>query len=166
MLLPLVRKSKNMKCLLSQLSPLKISNFNYPNQILKPNFLLPSPTVSRSLNSRPPLVLLCRTIWTDCSLFLVVNQGFWNWSSAINRREYCSSSITGVKSMASAKIVNDPDSISYLNQREAAEIDEILMGPLGFSVDQLMVCFSFFNNCVFLCFRLELLSSYGSKFGL
>ncbi|KAL8465298.1 hypothetical protein ACS0TY_034703 [Phlomoides rotata] len=40
--------------------------------------------------------------------------------------------------MASAKIVNDPDSVSYLNQREAAEIDEILMGPLGFSVDQLM----------------------------
>ncbi|KAK2992091.1 hypothetical protein RJ640_023474 [Escallonia rubra] len=30
------------------------------------------------------------------------------------------------------------DSISYLSQREAAEIDEILMGPLGFSVDQLM----------------------------
>ena len=31
------------------------------------------------------------------------------------------------------------DSISYLTQREAAEIDETLMGPLGFSVDQLMV---------------------------
>ncbi|GMP54679.1 hypothetical protein CsSME_00019761 [Camellia sinensis var. sinensis] len=30
------------------------------------------------------------------------------------------------------------DSISYLSQREAAEIDDILMGPLGFSVDQLM----------------------------
>ncbi|CAA7392046.1 unnamed protein product [Spirodela intermedia] len=28
--------------------------------------------------------------------------------------------------------------ISYLTQREAAEIDEVLMGPLGFSVDQLM----------------------------
>ena len=37
------------------------------------------------------------------------------------------------------KVVQNPDSISYLNQREAAEIDEILMGPLGFSVDQLMV---------------------------
>ncbi|KAB1203879.1 Pyridoxine/pyridoxamine 5'-phosphate oxidase 1, chloroplastic [Morella rubra] len=34
--------------------------------------------------------------------------------------------------------VQPPDSISYLTQREAAEIDEILMGPLGFSVDQLM----------------------------
>ncbi|KAL9446892.1 hypothetical protein AB3S75_014544 [Citrus x aurantiifolia] len=30
------------------------------------------------------------------------------------------------------------DSVSHLTQREAAEIDEILMGPLGFSVDQLM----------------------------
>lgn len=35
-------------------------------------------------------------------------------------------------------VVQNPDSISYLNQREAAEIDEILMGPLGFSIDQLM----------------------------
>nr|XP_023884873.1 pyridoxine/pyridoxamine 5'-phosphate oxidase 1, chloroplastic isoform X1 [Quercus suber]POE70140.1 pyridoxine/pyridoxamine 5'-phosphate oxidase 1, chloroplastic [Quercus suber] len=34
--------------------------------------------------------------------------------------------------------IQNPDSISYLTQREAAEIDEILMGPLGFSVDQLM----------------------------
>ncbi|KAJ4850275.1 Pyridoxine/pyridoxamine 5'-phosphate oxidase 1, chloroplastic [Turnera subulata] len=31
-----------------------------------------------------------------------------------------------------------PESISYLAQREAAEVDEILMGPFGFSVDQLM----------------------------
>lgn len=30
------------------------------------------------------------------------------------------------------------DGVSYLSQKEAAEIDEILMGPLGFSVDQLM----------------------------
>lgn len=30
------------------------------------------------------------------------------------------------------------EAISYLSQREAAEVDEILMGPLGFSVDQLM----------------------------
>ncbi|XP_073117445.1 pyridoxine/pyridoxamine 5'-phosphate oxidase 1, chloroplastic isoform X2 [Elaeis guineensis] len=28
--------------------------------------------------------------------------------------------------------------VSYLSQKDAAEIDEILMGPLGFSVDQLM----------------------------
>lgn len=37
------------------------------------------------------------------------------------------------------KVAQNPDSISYLTQREAAEIDETLMGPLGFSVDQLMV---------------------------
>ncbi|KAE8056982.1 hypothetical protein FH972_013708 [Carpinus fangiana] len=37
------------------------------------------------------------------------------------------------------KVAQSPaDSISYLTQREAAEIDETLMGPLGFSVDQLM----------------------------
>ncbi|KAJ7958949.1 NAD(P)H-hydrate epimerase [Quillaja saponaria] len=30
------------------------------------------------------------------------------------------------------------DTVSYLTQREAAEIDENLMGPLGFSVNQLM----------------------------
>ncbi|VFQ95676.1 unnamed protein product [Cuscuta campestris] len=35
-------------------------------------------------------------------------------------------------------IQHDPACISYLRQREAAEIDELLMGPLGFSVDQLM----------------------------
>ncbi|KAL5054848.1 hypothetical protein RYX36_035530 [Vicia faba] len=33
----------------------------------------------------------------------------------------------------------DSDSVTYLKQQEAAEIDETLMGPLGFSVDQLMV---------------------------
>ncbi|KAG5048668.1 hypothetical protein AAZX31_04G091100 [Glycine max] len=32
----------------------------------------------------------------------------------------------------------DADSVTYLKQRDAAEIDETLMGPLGFSVDQLM----------------------------
>ncbi|KAF9687361.1 hypothetical protein SADUNF_Sadunf02G0085600 [Salix dunnii] len=34
--------------------------------------------------------------------------------------------------------MQNPESISHLTQREAAEVDEILMGPLGFSVDQLM----------------------------
>lgn len=32
----------------------------------------------------------------------------------------------------------DSDSVTYLKQQEAAGIDETLMGPLGFSVDQLM----------------------------
>ncbi|GKV09438.1 hypothetical protein SLEP1_g20941 [Rubroshorea leprosula] len=34
--------------------------------------------------------------------------------------------------------LHNQDSVSYLTQREAAEIAETLMGPLGFSVDQLM----------------------------
>ncbi|XP_024022930.1 pyridoxine/pyridoxamine 5'-phosphate oxidase 1, chloroplastic [Morus notabilis] len=38
----------------------------------------------------------------------------------------------------SVQSMQNPESISYLTQREAAEIDETLMGPLGFSVDQLM----------------------------
>ncbi|KAF5818617.1 putative NAD(P)H-hydrate epimerase, Pyridoxal 5'-phosphate synthase [Helianthus annuus] len=50
-------------------------------------------------------------------------------------RGYCSN--RGVMA-SSIKVVQNPDTISYLNQREAAEVDEILMGPLGFSVDQLM----------------------------
>lgn len=37
-----------------------------------------------------------------------------------------------------ASQLQNHDSVSYLKQPEAAEIDEILMGPLGFSVDQLM----------------------------
>ncbi|KAI8011786.1 hypothetical protein LOK49_LG06G01836 [Camellia lanceoleosa] len=40
--------------------------------------------------------------------------------------------------VSSLQSLNPWDSISYLSQREAAEIDDILMGPLGFSVDQLM----------------------------
>ena len=38
-----------------------------------------------------------------------------------------------------ASSLQNQGSISYLSQREAAEVDETLMGPLGFSVDQLMV---------------------------
>ncbi|KAH6756993.1 pyridoxin 5'-phosphate oxidase [Perilla frutescens var. hirtella] len=113
MLQPLLRKARTMKCLLTQSSYLNIQNFpnfNRPNQILNSHFLSP-PSLSQ------------------CS---------WISNSRTNSREYCSSSITGVQSMASAKIASDPESISYLNQREAAEIDEILMGPFGFSVDQLM----------------------------
>ncbi|GMY07002.1 pyridoxine/pyridoxamine 5'-phosphate oxidase 1, chloroplastic isoform X1 [Fagus crenata] len=52
-------------------------------------------------------------------------------------RAFCSNSGTTSKRMADS-VVQNPDSISYLNQREAADIDEILMGPLGFSIDQLM----------------------------
>ncbi|KAK6277773.1 hypothetical protein POUND7_018096 [Theobroma cacao] len=50
-------------------------------------------------------------------------------------RALCSKS-GKVGGMASS--LQNQGSITYLTQREAAEIDEILMGPLGFSVDQLM----------------------------
>ncbi|XP_027123242.1 pyridoxine/pyridoxamine 5'-phosphate oxidase 1, chloroplastic isoform X1 [Coffea arabica] len=43
-----------------------------------------------------------------------------------------------IRGMTSLQGVQDPETVSYLRQSEAAEIDEILMGPLGFSVDQLM----------------------------
>jgi hypothetical protein len=39
--------------------------------------------------------------------------------------------------------LGDEIEVSYIGQQAAKEIDEILMGPLGFSVDQLMVGFSF-----------------------
>ncbi|KAL7262519.1 hypothetical protein ACSBR1_000813 [Camellia fascicularis] len=42
------------------------------------------------------------------------------------------------RAVSSLQSLNNWDSISYLSQREAAEIDGILMGPLGFSVVQLM----------------------------
>ncbi|CAK9149008.1 unnamed protein product [Ilex paraguariensis] len=40
--------------------------------------------------------------------------------------------------VSSVQSLGNSDSITYISQREAAEIDEALMGPLGFSVDQLM----------------------------
>lgn len=44
----------------------------------------------------------------------------------------------GTKVVQSLKHIHDPESISYISQTDAAAIDELLMGPLGFSVDQLM----------------------------
>ncbi|XP_058072420.1 uncharacterized protein LOC131221240 [Magnolia sinica] len=41
--------------------------------------------------------------------------------------------------VSSLKNMQNPGNISNLSQREAAETDKILMGPLSFSVDQLMV---------------------------
>ncbi|XP_030528524.1 pyridoxine/pyridoxamine 5'-phosphate oxidase 1, chloroplastic isoform X1 [Rhodamnia argentea] len=59
------------------------------------------------------------------------------WGPAI--RSFCSRSDRERRAMADRlEGFCDPSSISYLTQREAAEIDENLMGPLGFSVDQLM----------------------------
>ncbi|GMP80424.1 hypothetical protein CsSME_00035527 [Camellia sinensis var. sinensis] len=53
------------------------------------------------------------------------------------------SSYGEVRGMANRQVstlqcLQSSESISYLSQKEAAQIDDILMGPLGFSVDQLM----------------------------
>ncbi|XP_057490280.1 pyridoxine/pyridoxamine 5'-phosphate oxidase 1, chloroplastic [Actinidia eriantha] len=53
-------------------------------------------------------------------------------------RRWCSGSGMANRPVSSLQSLQSSDSVSYLSQREAAEIDEILMGPLGFSVDQLM----------------------------
>ncbi|KAK1278895.1 hypothetical protein QJS04_geneDACA019645 [Acorus gramineus] len=42
------------------------------------------------------------------------------------------------RSFSSCRAMADDRRITYLSQRDAVEIDDLLMGPLGFSVDQLM----------------------------
>ncbi|XVE60559.1 hypothetical protein DITRI_Ditri05aG0138500 [Diplodiscus trichospermus] len=61
--------------------------------------------------------------------------GFLGPISSPATRAFCLKS-GEVGGMASS--LQNQGSISYLTQQEAAEIDETLMGPLGFSVDQLM----------------------------
>ncbi|PIA46505.1 hypothetical protein AQUCO_01500211v1 [Aquilegia coerulea] len=55
-------------------------------------------------------------------------------------RGFCSREIMSNKVASSLENlqISDSSSVTYLSAKEAAEIDEILMGPLGFSVDQLM----------------------------
>ncbi|XP_052189612.1 pyridoxine/pyridoxamine 5'-phosphate oxidase 1, chloroplastic [Diospyros lotus] len=112
-----MRKAKTMTCLLTQLLVASSTATSFliatPNGLSKPSCSLP--------NSSP--AFLGR-----------------NWGSAF--RGLCSSS-GEARAMANRPVstlqsLQNQDSISYLSQREAAEIDEILMGPLGFSVDQLM----------------------------
>lgn len=83
-----------------------------------------------------------------CSTFFwIVNGvlsvcGLQSWKSRAGFCGFGSKSWGGVRGMATTvdSIQHDPECLSYLKQQEAAEIDELLMGPLGFSVDQLMVC--------------------------
>lgn len=80
---------------------------------------------------------------------ILFNVVIWLWVQASLRlRSNCNwrgcyySTFSGRETggiMASAQGVQNPENLSYLKQKEAAEIDEILMGSLGFSVDQLMV---------------------------
>ncbi|XP_021283999.1 pyridoxine/pyridoxamine 5'-phosphate oxidase 1, chloroplastic isoform X2 [Herrania umbratica] len=64
-----------------------------------------------------------------------ISSGFLGPISCSAILAFCSKS-GEVGGMASS--LQNQGSITYLTQREAAEIDEVLMGPLGFGVDQLM----------------------------
>ncbi|XP_058096977.1 pyridoxine/pyridoxamine 5'-phosphate oxidase 1, chloroplastic-like isoform X2 [Magnolia sinica] len=90
-------------------------------------FSTPANTVSLLSHSRFP---------TPCS-------GFRGLLPKFSTARFCSKSGGESRGMADRMVsslenLQNPDNISYLSQKEAAEIDEILMGPLGFSVDQLM----------------------------
>ncbi|CAI0447939.1 unnamed protein product [Linum tenue] len=78
----------------------------------------------------------CSSLFRHSPLFAPSNQAF---SRPISFRELHSSP-PSIRSFAARGLQTMPnsDSVTYLTQREAAEVDEILMGPLGFSVDQLM----------------------------
>ncbi|KAJ9166508.1 hypothetical protein P3X46_021253 [Hevea brasiliensis] len=109
----LIRRSRAMTCLfLSQLLPLTLSHsHNNASSTCKP--------------SRSFYYSLAKNAWgSTCPISLPAIRSFAS-----------NSSIEATRVMQS---MTNPESISYLTQRDAAEIDEILMGPLGFSVDQLM----------------------------
>ncbi|XP_021743626.1 pyridoxine/pyridoxamine 5'-phosphate oxidase 1, chloroplastic-like [Chenopodium quinoa] len=107
----LLSKTKAMSCLLPNQSYLifKPAIFPFHHFLLKPPFF----SLFTSL-STPSLHLGLR------------NYSSRNWGLRTQFR---------CLSMSSSK---ELESISYLSQQEAAGIDEDLMGPLGFSVDQLM----------------------------
>ncbi|ESR47119.1 hypothetical protein CICLE_v10000790mg [Citrus x clementina] len=95
------------------------------------SLLAQSLTLAYHYNSSPAIKSTCNPF-----SLLVSNQSssssvFLRPVSAPAIRAFCSKS----DAMSSAQ---NSDSVSHLTQREAAEIDETLMGPLGFSVDQLM----------------------------
>ncbi|KAH1245137.1 Pyridoxine/pyridoxamine 5'-phosphate oxidase 1, chloroplastic [Glycine max] len=117
--LPLVPKgssSISMTCLCLTHSITQTHNHNH-------NLPHATTTFSSSLHNRNPLFQL--------------------FSSIILRpriRPFSTNLTASYSSSAFAQIMAnfDADSVTYLTQRDAAEIDETLMGPLGFSVDQLM----------------------------
>ncbi|KAM7520824.1 hypothetical protein LguiB_019786 [Lonicera macranthoides] len=114
-LLLLIRRSKTMRCLITQqLLPFSITALNTTN--LSRSFHYPPPSTFHSGSFGPNL-----------------RSTFRGFSS--NSEEVRGMAKSVVSSVHSLQI---SDSISYLSQQEAASIDEILMGPLGFSVDQLM----------------------------
>ncbi|PON63430.1 Pyridoxamine 5'-phosphate oxidase [Parasponia andersonii] len=110
----LLRKGRTMTCLLFTQSLLLTSNAHSYSYISKP---------SRSFHNHIHYPNL-----SSAFLHPIANSAIFAFSSKPG-----SESRTG-----SLKSMWNPESISYLTQREAAEIDEALMGLLGFSVDQLM----------------------------
>lgn len=79
---------------------------------------------------QPPLSSISPKHHQYSLLLPLTTQRFLTASHSFRLRTFSTKSIPNMQ---------DSASVSYLSQREAAEIDETLMGPLGFSVDQLMV---------------------------
>ncbi|XP_041017474.1 pyridoxine/pyridoxamine 5'-phosphate oxidase 1, chloroplastic isoform X1 [Juglans microcarpa x Juglans regia] len=138
----LARNSRIMKCLSiaphSSFPPIfNPSNLRNPSRFPHSPLSKLSPfSPSLSLSLSPSLVLpsYLTTNSTANKSTRLSAQGFFLPSSSLAIRSFCSK---GSGRMGD-RVIQNPDSISYLGQREAAEIDELLMGPLGFSVDQLM----------------------------
>ncbi|CAG7881429.1 unnamed protein product [Brassica rapa] len=78
---------------------------------------------------QPPLSSISPKHHQYSLLLPLTTQRFLTASHSFRLRTFSTKSIPNMQ---------DSASVSYLSQREAAEIDETLMGPLGFSVDQLM----------------------------
>ncbi|KAF5195807.1 NAD(P)H-hydrate epimerase [Thalictrum thalictroides] len=114
-------RNRAMTCLITRLF-LVSTNIPSSLSIPPPSFHLPFITSSSSSNRRS-----------------FSNLGF-GFSSFTTIRGFCSREIMSDKVASSLENlqISDSSSVTYLSAKEAAEIDEILMGPLGFSVDQLM----------------------------
>ncbi|XP_047323650.1 pyridoxine/pyridoxamine 5'-phosphate oxidase 1, chloroplastic [Impatiens glandulifera] len=116
----LLGRTKTMTCIL--LTQFLVPKFSNPNSISS----ISSFESAISFRKLYPSALLGFTSPSDI-------RGFCSISS-----KPTSSLSSSIKLVSPSQALQMSDSISYLSQREAAEIDEILMGPLGFSVDQLM----------------------------
>lgn len=113
--------------------------------LLFPSSLLCTPTLSAAADSAvsilPPNILRRPFPLLPASPFGGLKRG----PPSPNAASSPSSSFRRFSSSASSMA---DQAVSYLAQREAAEVDEILMGPLGFSVDQLMVWVVFISSLV------------------
>lgn len=133
----LLRKSRKMICSLLSQAPVSLAYYYRSS----PSIYKPKPS-NRFSWVKPPHFrsLSLFTSPSSSSLkpkFCFILQGFLAPIPSPAIRVFCSKPGEVAGLMASS--VQNQGSISYLTQREAAEIDETLMGPLGFSVDQLMV---------------------------